>query len=176
MRKVIFYFIIVAMAISVISCGGDKKATNMDELISKYDGKEFKNCDEMIEFGYEYIDVMIATIDRAAEGDEAALEDFDKMDEFFKQFDDQQKKLEEECPEKFEEFGKVAEEKMADSMEKLMTIMFGGTEDEMNFEEDMEWEEDIENYEEDTEWEEEVEEDAQEIVEEAEETVEEVIE
>ena len=149
MRKIIFYFISVIIAFSIISCGTtgtEKKATTIDELINKYDGVEFKNCDDFLAFGDEYLDVMIVTIDRASEGDEAALEDFDKMDDFFMQFEQQQMNLENDCPEKFEEFGKNAEEKMADSMEKLMQLMFGDTDwdDDADWDTEMEWEDEYE--------------------------------
>lgn len=154
MRKVIFYLIVGVISFGMISCGGEtKKAETIDELINKYDGKVFETCDEMIEFGYEYIDVMIATIDRAADGDEEAIEDFDKMDDFFRQFESQQIQLEQECPEKFQEFGVNAEELMAESMEKLMNILFGDMdmdwEDEWDDEWDEDWDEEWEEYEED---------------------------
>ena len=148
MKKIVFYLFAVVITLSIISCGADKKATNFDELKAKYDGKEFKNCDEMIKFGEEYIDVLIATIDKAAEGDEKALADIESMDEFFSQFDAKQKELEEECPEQFEEFGKKAEEKLAPSMDKLMEILFGNM-DWDDYEDDFDWDD------EDFDWEEE---------------------
>ncbi len=146
MKKVLVYVIAAVLAFGLLSCNGkQEKAENLEDLKKKYEGKEFKNCDDFIEAAEEMIDVFIAIIDRAADGDEGALEEIDAMEEFMNQFEKQAEKFEEECPEKYLEFENRAEEKMAESLDKLMDILLGGMDWDMDWEydEDFEWDEDI---------------------------------
>jgi hypothetical protein len=136
MKKIAYLFIAFALVFAVVSCGNkdekkdkDKteeiaKAKDYDEIVKKYDGVTFKNCDDFIEAADEMLDVFVITINDAYEGDEKAEEDFMKLTEFLEQFDEQAEKFEEECPEKMAEFDKKAEEKFEPIMDKLMEISF----------------------------------------------------
>ncbi|HXK80947.1 MAG TPA: hypothetical protein PLO05_02170 [Bacteroidales bacterium] len=137
MKKITYLLIAFALVLSVVSCGNkddknddkDKteevaKAKDLDGLIKKYDGVEFKDCDEFLAAANEMLDVFVLTIDKAYEGDEKAEEDFMKLTEFMEQFDEQAQKFEEECPEKMAEFDKKSEEKFEPIMDKLMEISF----------------------------------------------------
>jgi hypothetical protein len=152
MRKVLVYVITAVLAVGLLSCDGkQEKAENLEDLKSKYDGKEFKNCDEFLEAADEIIDVFVIIINKAAEGDEASMDEIDEMEKFMNQFEKQAEGFEEECPEKFEEFQKNAEEKMADAVDKLMELMMS----------DMDW-----DYDEEAEWDEEWDEELAEEIEE----------
>ena len=151
MKKILVYVITGIIALSMVSCGA-KKAETLEDLKAKYDGKTFKNCDDFLAAGEEIIDVFVLIIDKAAEGDEKAMEEIEAMEAFMGQFDEQAEKFEEECPEKFEAFQKTMEEKMEAAMEKLFSLMFG----DMDFGADMDWDEDY-DWDEDFDWDEEVE-------------------
>lgn len=143
MKKVLMYLMIATFSLSIISCGTDKekeKAKSFEELEKKYDGMNFASCEDFIEFGYEYIDLIVLTIQKAVDGDENALDKLEEIDHFMFQFSEQAEKFYEECPEQFEEFDRIAEEKMAEPMEKLMELMFGGFDD---WDEDWDWDEDF---------------------------------
>lgn len=121
MKKVLMFAMSALILVSVFSCG-DKKATNLEELKKKYDGKEFKDCDKFLEAANEMMDVYFATIDKAVEGDEQAKKDVEGFETFMEDFEDQAEKFEEECPDKFAEFEKKMETKMDEYMDKLMKL------------------------------------------------------
>lgn len=161
MKKLLFCLFTISLCLGMVSCGEQdkkekeiedkqkiEKATSLQELYKKYDGVKFKDCDEMIQFGYEYIDVLVDVIDRAAEGDEEALEELDQLDEFFSQFEEQEDLFEKECPEKFEEYLANIEEKMEKYLDKLIGILLGS----MDYWEDYLDSEDYENFIEDNDW------------------------
>jgi len=121
MKKVLLYVVSGLILLSVFSCG-NKKATNLEELKKKYDGKEFKNCDKFLEAANEMMDVFYATIDKAAEGDEQAKKDLEEFDKFMEGFNKQAEKFEEECPDKFKEFEETQEKKMEEYMDKVLKL------------------------------------------------------
>jgi hypothetical protein len=155
MKKIAYLFIAFALVFAVVSCGNkdekkdkDKteeiaKAKDYDEIVKKYDGVTFKNCDDFIEAADEMLDVFVITINDAYEGDEKAEEDFMKLTEFLEQFDEQAEKFEEECPEKMAEFDKKAEEKFEPIMSQLMEISYRQMAMEMD-DQGMEFVEDVE--------------------------------
>jgi hypothetical protein len=121
MKKVLLYVVSGLILLSVFSCG-DKKATNLEELKKKYEGKEFKDCDKFIEAANEMMDVFYATIDKAAEGDEKAKKDIEEFGKFMDGFDKQAEKFEEECPDKFKAFEEAQEKKMEEYMDKILKM------------------------------------------------------
>ena len=94
------YAISGLIMLSMFSCG-NKKATTLEELKKKYDGKEFKNCDKFIEAANEMMEVYFATVDKAVEGDEQAKKDVEAFDDFMQDFESQAEKFEKECPDKY---------------------------------------------------------------------------
>lgn len=121
MKKVLLFAVSALILFSVFSCG-DKKATNIEELKKKYDGKEFKNCDEYLAAAEEMFDVYFATIDKAIDGDEAAKKEIDEFEKFMDNFYGPADKFAKECPEKFEAFEAKFEKKMEEYMPKLMKV------------------------------------------------------
>ena len=116
MKKVLLFAISAVIILGLSSCG-NKKAENFADIKAKYEGKTFANCDEYIEASTEIIDVYIATVKKAAEGDEA--------------------KFQAECPEKLEAFEKEVEKKMEAVFPQLMTLVLG----DMDLGEDFSWDE-----------------------------------
>lgn len=142
MKKVLLFAVSAMILFSVFSCG-DKKATNIAELKKKYDGKEFKNCDEFLSASEEMFDVYFATIDKAVEGDENAKKEIDEFEEFMNGFEGNSEKFEKECPDKFDDFEAKFEKKMEEYMPKIMKLYgLEGMFDEMD---GGEWEEGTEN-------------------------------
>jgi hypothetical protein len=121
---------------------GDKKATTLEELKKKYDGKEFKDCDEFIAAAEEMIDVYFATIDKAVNGDENAKKELDEFDKFMDNIKDESEKFEDECPDKFKAFEDKFDAKMKEYMPKIIKLY-----EQIEFDENMEnidWEEEWE--------------------------------
>lgn len=121
MKKVLLFAISGLVMLSLFSCG-NKKATNLEELKKKYDGKEFKNCDKFIEAANEMMEVYFATVDKAVEGDEQAKKDVEAFDGFMQDFESQAEKFKEECPDKYKEFEDSFEKKMEEYMPKIMKL------------------------------------------------------
>lgn len=121
MKKVLLYVVSGLILLSVFSCG-NKKATNLEELKKKYDGKEFKDCDKFIEAANEMMDVFYATIDKAAGGDEKAKKEVEEFGKFMEGFYKQDEKFKEECPDKFKTFEDAQEKKMEEYMDKIMKL------------------------------------------------------
>ncbi len=154
MKKLLIYLLAMFFSFGIVSCGEEEdkhiteKATNLQELYEKYDGVKFKDCDEMIQFGYEYIDVFVDLIDRAADGDEEALEELDEIDAFYSQFEEQEDFFIKECPEKYEEYMADIDEKMDAYLDKLIEIFI----ESMDFwEENLDFE-DYDDFVEESEW------------------------
>ena len=105
MKKVLLFAISAVIILGLSSCG-NKKAENFADIKAKYEGKTFANCDEYIEASTEIIDVYIATVKKAAEGDEAAKKEFEEFTTFMENFDGDEAKFQAECPEKLEAFEK----------------------------------------------------------------------
>ena len=135
MKKVLLFAISAVIIFGLTSC--NKKAENLADLKKKYDGKEFADCDKYIEAAKEIIDIYIATVEKAAKGDENAKKEFEEFDAFMEQFDKQQEKFENECPEKLEAFEKEVEKKMEAVFPQLMTLVLG----DMDLGEDFSWDE-----------------------------------
>ncbi len=144
MKKVLVYVLAAIISIGMLSCKGEqeksdekdekieeksekseKKSESLEDLKSKYDGKEFKNCDEFLKAADEIIDVFVTIINNAADGDDVAMTDIDRMEIFMGQFDNQAEMFEKDCPQKFNEFSMRTEEKMEDAVEKLMELLIG---------------------------------------------------
>jgi hypothetical protein len=121
MKKALLFVVSAVIMFSVFSCS-EKKATNLEELKKKYDGKEFKDCDAFIAAAEEMIEVYFATIDKAVEGDEKAKKDVEDFEKFMEDFEDQSEKFEEECPDKFKAFEEKFEKKMEEYMPKIMKL------------------------------------------------------
>lgn len=102
----------------VSSC--DKKAKNLDDLKKKYEGKEFKNCDDFEKAFNEIFDVYFATIDKAAEGNEDAKKELENFDAFLGTLDKANTDFEKDCPEKAKELQETMEKKMEEYLPKLM--------------------------------------------------------
>ncbi|MCK9498888.1 MAG: hypothetical protein M0Q45_05215 [Bacteroidales bacterium] len=146
MKKVLLFAVSALIIFGLSSC--DKKAKNLDDLKKKYDKKEFKDCDEFLVASQEMMDVYFATIEKAADGDENAKTDFEGIEEFLGQFDEQHEKFAEECPEKFEEFEKKLESKMEELMPKILKMygldgLFDGMDDDMDWDQDYDLEDSI---------------------------------
>jgi len=135
MKKVLLFAISALIIFGLTSC--NKKAENLADLKKKYDGKEFADCDKYIEAAKEIIDTYIATVEKAAKGDENAKKEFEEFDAFMEQFDKQQEKFENECPEKLEALEEEISKKMEALLPQLMTLMFG----EMDLGDDFSWDE-----------------------------------
>lgn len=146
MKKVLVYAISGLIMLSLFSCG-NKKATTLEELKKKYDGKEFKNCDKFIEAANEMMEVYFATVDKAVEGDEQAKKDVEAFDDFMQDFESQAEKFEKECPDKYKEFEDNFEKKMDEYMPKIMKLY--GLEDLYDDVNSDDWDEDWEEVEED---------------------------
>ena len=136
MKKVLLFAISAVIILGLSSCG-NKKAENFADIKAKYEGKTFANCDEYIEASTEIIDVYIATIKKAAEGDEAAKKEFEEFTTFMENFDGDEAKFQAECPEKLEAFEKEVEKKMEAVFPQLMTLVLG----DMDLGEDISWDE-----------------------------------
>lgn len=132
MKNFFILLIVSALLGSFISCNnnsGDKtkdkitkKAETLDELREKYGNHEFKDCDELLTAGDEMIDVYIATVDRAYEGDSLAKKDLDRFDSFMSTYDAMAAKITSECPEQFEEWAAKTEERISKVVPKLDKI------------------------------------------------------
>lgn len=141
MKKVLLFAASALILFGVFSCG-DKKATTLEELKKKYDGKEFKDCDEFIAAAEEMIDVYFATIDKAVNGDENAKKELDEFDKFMDNIKDESEKFEDECPDKFKAFEDKFDAKMKEYMPKIIKLY-----EQIEFDENMEnidWEEEWE--------------------------------
>ena len=134
MKKVLLFAISAVIIFGLTSC--NKKAENLADLKKKYDGKEFADCDKYIEAAKEIIDIYIATVEKAAKGDENAKKEFEEFDAFMEQFYKQQEKFKNECPEKLEALEEISK-KMEALLPQLMTLMFG----EMDLGDDFSWDE-----------------------------------
>jgi hypothetical protein len=124
--------IISVISIFLFSCGGnkpevkkeEKAATNLDELTKKFDKREFKNCDEFLAAGDEIIDVYIATVNKAYDGDAKSKEDLEEFEVFMNNFDKKAEKFSLECPDKFDQWATKTDERVAAVTEKLITIFY----------------------------------------------------
>lgn len=132
MKKFNAFLIICLVTGLVISCNNDKKAEvkkekpaeNLQELIKKFDGKEFKDCDEFLAAGDEMIDVYIKTVNKAYDGDEKAKEDLQEFDQLMNKFDSQAEKFSVDCPEKFEKWAEATDKRVAEVTDKLLVIFY----------------------------------------------------
>ncbi|HOZ31049.1 MAG TPA: hypothetical protein PLL66_09045, partial [Bacteroidales bacterium] len=117
---------------SVFSCNNKKTeqkveikpAENLDELIEKYDKKDFKDCDEFLAAGDEIIDVYIKRVNEAYNGDEKAKADVEEFEKLMQKFDKQADKFSEECPEKFDKWAEKTDKRVAEITEKLVVIFY----------------------------------------------------
>lgn len=100
-----------------------EEATTLYDLQNKYDGVEFRDCDEALAFAEESFDVYFATIDKAIEGDEQAIEDIDAFDDYFNSFDRKMEKFEDKCPEKMDAMQEELGKKFELYMPKLMQLV-----------------------------------------------------
>lgn len=132
MKNVLIILIIAALISSITSCNNNsddkkknkitKKAETLNELREKYGNYEFKDCDELLTAGDEMIDVYIATVNRAFEGDSLAKKDLDRFDTFMSTYDAMAAKITSECPEQFEEWAAKTEERISKVVPKIDKI------------------------------------------------------
>ena len=124
-----YLFLALSISIAVVSCGNKKdkeetkKAENLADLKTKYDGKQFKDCDEYFAAADEMLDVMVATVKKADAGDEKAKAEFKDLVSFLGQFETE--------GEKFKEFEKKSDEKAKPIEEAIMKLTFDMMQDEM---------------------------------------------
>lgn len=121
MKRIIYYTLVSLLLLSVVSCQ-KKKATNVEELKAKYEGKSFTTCDSYFEAYEEIFDVYFATIDKASEGDKTAINELDQFESVLTSLGESTEDLTAKCPEKFEELGKKMEAKMTEYLPKLISI------------------------------------------------------
>ncbi len=132
-KKNISHFVLtISILVLLISCNNNQKeteeikeikvATNLEELKEKYANYKFKDCDELIKAGDEMIDVYIATINKAYEGDSLAKKDLDRFDTFLNKFDIVAEELANECPNKFEEWAEKTDLRVSEVNDKLFEI------------------------------------------------------
>lgn len=147
MKKILLFTFSTLILFSTFSCAA-KKATNLQELKKKYDGIEFKSCDEFISAYEELSDVYFATIDRAVKGNKKAKNEMIGLDALMINFNEQSIKFEKECPDKLKAFDEEFMKKMDIYMDRILDL-FGenqGENDEMEVGDwDQEWEEYEEN-------------------------------
>ncbi|HOE38162.1 MAG TPA: hypothetical protein PLG05_01630 [Bacteroidales bacterium] len=146
MKRVLLFAVSALIIFGLSSCGG-KKAENLADLKKKYDGKEFTDCDKYIEASKEVIDIYIATVEKAAKGDEAAKKEFEEFDAFMEQFGKQQEKFEKECPDKIKAFEEETEKKMEAVFPQILNLVLGDIDlsEDISLDEDMAWDETEEN-------------------------------
>ncbi len=120
MKKIIFYGMLSLMLCCVASCS--KKAENLSDLKAKYEGKTFTDCDKFLNAYQEILDVYFASIDKALDGDESAYKDISEFDYFMASFTEDAEVLADQCPEKFEEFGKNLEQSLMNNLSKIMSL------------------------------------------------------
>ncbi|PLX06244.1 MAG: hypothetical protein C0596_17370 [Marinilabiliales bacterium] len=124
-----------------------EEATNLEELKEKYGNHEFADCDEFLAAGDEMIDVYLATIDRAYEGDSAAKRDLDRFDTFMNRYDALAEEFATECPEQFEDWAEKTDIRVSEASDKLFEIyMLDYSDDVFEYDEELEkeLEEDLE--------------------------------
>ncbi len=137
MKNFMYLFLALSISIAVVSCGNKKdkeetkKAENLADLKTKYDGKQFKDCDEYFAAADEMLDVMVATVKQADAGDEKAKAEFKDLVSFLGQFETEREKYKTECPDKFKEFEKKSDEKAKPIEEAIMKLTFDMMQDEM---------------------------------------------
>ncbi len=118
--KKIFYVALCVLAIGLVSC--NKKAETIQDLKVKYEGKTFENCKTFLPAYDEIMNVYFATIDKAYEGDENALNEIAEFEPFFTSLNEDTGKMEAECPEKFQEFQENMEKRMQEVFPKLIEL------------------------------------------------------
>ncbi|MDD2635583.1 MAG: hypothetical protein PHW82_08810 [Bacteroidales bacterium] len=99
-----------------------EKAETLKDLREKYGNYKFEDCDALIQAGDEIINVYIATINRAYEGDSLAKKDLDRFDTFMSQYDAMALEVSTECPDRFEEWAAKTEERIAQIYPKIDEI------------------------------------------------------
>ena len=105
-----YLFLVMAALVSVfliVSCGrsADKTAAkNYDDLVEKYEGKEFDNCGDFFDAMNEALDVLIKNLEKAKSGVQEAEEQAMEIMFFLDGFQMEASKWEEKCPNKFTEF------------------------------------------------------------------------
>ncbi len=98
----------------------DKKALDFDQLKVRYDGKTFKNCEDLFIFLDEYVNVVITIIDKAK--DQKVFAELEELNLFMGQFNNQIENLASQCPERFQEFNVSVDKKMIESNQKLQRL------------------------------------------------------
>ncbi len=132
MKNLNVILIFSLLAVMALSCGGNKTeekkevkpAQNLDELVKKFDNKEFKDCDEFLAAGDEIIDVYIATVNKAYDGDAKAKTDLEVFEDFMNKFDKTAEKFSVECPDKFDKWAEKTDKRVSEVTDKLIQIFY----------------------------------------------------
>ncbi|HQL70235.1 MAG TPA: hypothetical protein PLA77_05365, partial [Bacteroidales bacterium] len=94
MKKFMYVILAVVISAAVVSCGNKtkkdeteaKKAENLADLKTKYDGKTFEKCEDFFVAGEEMIDVMVILAKKVEGGDEKAKGELLEMMTWMEQF------------------------------------------------------------------------------------------
>lgn len=133
MRKSVKTLIISVLCSSIwlISCDNstvkreetEVAATTLDELKNKYNEAVFTNCDELIKAGDEIVDVYIATIEKAYNGDMKSRNDLDDFEEFKTRIDKYIDTLSVDCMEELDVWQQKTDERISEYRDKLNSII-----------------------------------------------------
>ena len=121
MKKLLVILLSGVLVFSLFSCNGDKesdeikKAENLDELKEKFEDKEFEDCDKFLAATEEMMDVYLDILEKSLD-DEDLYEELEELEIFFDTFNDDFKKFEDECPDKFNKMEEEVKERIAEIM------------------------------------------------------------
>ncbi len=107
MKKFGFYFLAICFSTVLLSCGTEDEDESLqaaeEGFIKKYEEMVFENCEEFMEFGYDYFDLVSLYFDPEMIKSEEAMTALKEVIDFMSGFEEVAHELIEECPELFEE-------------------------------------------------------------------------
>lgn len=116
MERFGIYFLIICFSAGLLSCGSDDDTILAGEkFMKKYEEMAFENCEELMEFGYEYFELVSLYFDSEMIKNEEAMAVLEEVIDFMSGFGDVSGELIKECPELFEELVMFSE-KMTEDM------------------------------------------------------------
>lgn len=133
MKNKISILVLASIVLLVFSCGETKtekeekvtqkrKATNLSELVDKFEDVKFESCDDFFEANHEMIDVYVQTVIDAYHGSNTARDNIEKIERFIADFDDQEEKFKKKCPEDYDAFKREVDGKVLSIRDKLIEI------------------------------------------------------
>ncbi len=117
------------------------KAENFTELIDKYKGEKFTNCEDFFNAKFEMMDIYAKTINKAYSGNAEAKQEIEKIEDFMSKFDIQAKLIKKKCPDEYLKFKIKMDNRINEFSDKLIEIYTV-----MEF--DVEWDKTLESLEE----------------------------